>query len=231
MLEELKEIVCNANIDLIRNNLVINTWGNVSGIDRKKGLVIIKPSGLSFDKLKPEDMVIVKLETGEVVEGKWRPSSDTPTHLELYRNFLEIGGITHTHSINAVAFAQAGIDIPILGTTQADYFSGAIPCTRELLEEEVIGDYELNTGSVIVKTIKERKINPLSIPGIVIKNHGPFTWGENINKSVENAIVLECVAEMNFKTLLLNPNATIKKYILNKHYSRKHGPGAYYGQK
>ena len=231
MLENLKEIVCNANIDLIRHRLVINTWGNVSGIDREKGLVIIKPSGLAFDKLKPEDMVIVKLETGEVVEGKWQPSSDTPTHLELYRNFLEIGGITHTHSVNAVAFAQAGIDIPILGTTQADYFCGAIPCTRELLEKEVIEKYELNTGSVIVETIKKRNINPLSIPGILVKNHGPFTWGEDVESSVENAVVMECVAEMNIKTLFLNPKASIKQYVLDKHYYRKHGSGAYYGQK
>ncbi len=231
MLEELKNRVCKANIELVNHKLVINTWGNVSGINRDKGLVVIKPSGIAFNSIKAEDMIVVELETGKTIEGKWRPSSDTMTHLEIYKNFPEIGGITHTHSINAVAFAQAGIDIPVLGTTQADYFYGAIPCSRELYQHEVDKDYELNTGVVIVETLKGRKIQPLAVPGIVVRNHGPFTWGSDIEKSVENAIVMECVAEMNLKTLLLNPKASIKQYVLDKHYFRKHGNGAYYGQK
>ncbi|MBR1822608.1 MAG: L-ribulose-5-phosphate 4-epimerase [Ruminococcus sp.] len=231
MLEELKKEVCNANLELVRRGVVIYTWGNVSGIDREKGIVIIKPSGVDYSSMSPEDMVAVDLETGKTVEGKWNPSSDTKTHLEIYRNFPDAGGVTHTHSINAIAFAQAGMDIPALGTTHADYFYGGIPCTRALTEDEVKSDYELSTGKVIVETIRERNIEPLAVPGVVVRNHGPFTWGKNADASVYHAVVMENVAEMALKTLLLNPNAEMAQYILDKHYMRKHGPNAYYGQK
>lgn len=231
MLEELKEQVCEANLELNRRGIVIYTFGNVSGIDRETGLVVIKPSGIAYDIMKPEDMVVVDLETGNTVEGKWKPSSDTKTHLEIYRAFPEVGGITHTHSINAVAFAQAGLDIPALGTTHADYFYGAIPCTRELTKEEVEEAYELNTGKVIVECIKERGIDPMAVPGIVVKNHGPFSWGKGADAAVYHAVVMEAVAEMDLKTLLLNPDASMQQYVLDKHYMRKHGPRAYYGQK
>ena len=231
MLEELKEIVCAANLELAARGVVIYTWGNVSGIDREKGIMVIKPSGVDYDGMKPEDMVAVDLVTGEVAEGKWKPSSDTKTHLELYRQFPELGGITHTHSVNAVAFAQAGIDIPALGTTHADYFYGPVPCTRELTQAEVESDYELSTGKVIAETLKSRGISPLAVPGIVVKNHGPFTWGKDPAASVYHAVVLDTVAEMTLKTLLLNPQASMQQYILDKHYLRKHGPNAYYGQK
>ena len=231
MLEELKKQVCNANLELVRRGIVIYTWGNVSGIDRKKGIVVIKPSGVEYEGMKPEDMVLVDLESGKTVEGYWKPSSDTATHLELYRNFPEIGGITHTHSINAVAFAQAGMDIPALGTTHADYFYGDIPCTRELTVDEVKEAYEMNTGKVIVECLKERENNVLAIPGILVKNHGPFSWGKDANESVYHAVVMETIAEIVFKTLQLNPNATMQHYILDKHYQRKHGSNAYYGQR
>ena len=231
MLENLKEEVCAANLELVARGVVIYTWGNVSGIDRENGLVVIKPSGVDYAGMSPDDMVVVDLVTGETVEGKWKPSSDTKTHLELYRQFTEIGGITHTHSVNAVAYAQAGVDIPALGTTHADYFYGAIPCTRELTKEEVEEDYEFNTGKVIVETIKQRGIKPLAVPGIVVKNHGPFSWGKDANASVYHAVVMEKVAEMDLKTLLINSAASMQQYILDKHYMRKHGPNAYYGQK
>lgn len=230
MLTELKQEVCAANLELAARGVVIYTWGNVSGIDREKGLVVIKPSGVDYDGMKPEDMVVVDLETGETVEGKWKPSSDTKTHLELYRQFPSLGGITHTHSVNAVAFAQAGRDIPALGTTHADYFYGAVPCTRALTQAEVEADYELNTGKVIVETLRARGIEPLSVPGIVVRNHGPFTWGKDAAASVYHAVVLDTVAEMSLKTLLLNPEAAMPQYILDKHYYRKHGANAYYGQ-
>lgn len=231
MLEQLKEEVCAANLELVARGVVIYTWGNVSGIDREKGLVVIKPSGVDYACMSPDDMVVVDLLTGKTVEGKWKPSSDTKTHLELYKEFKEIGGITHTHSVNAVAFAQAGVDIPALGTTHADYFYGAIPCTRELSEEEVDEDYELNTGKVIVETIKQRGIDPIAVPGIVVKNHGPFSWGKDAEDSVYHAVVMEKVAEMDLKTLIINPSTNMQKYILDKHYMRKHGSNAYYGQK
>ena len=230
MLEQLKKDVCAANLELAARGVVIYTWGNVSGIDREKGLVVIKPSGVDYDGMKPEDMVVVDLMTGKTVEGKWNPSSDTKTHLELYRRYSAIGGITHTHSVNAVAFAQAGMDIPALGTTHADYFYGAVPCTRSLTQAEVEADYELNTGVVIAEALEERGIEPLSVPGIVVKNHGPFTWGKDPAQSVYHAVVLDTVAEMTLKTLLLNPKAEMPQYILDKHYLRKHGPNAYYGQ-
>lgn len=231
MLEDLKEQVCEANLELVRRGVVIYTWGNVSGIDREEGLVVIKPSGVDYDGMKPEDMVVVDLVSSKVVEGNYKPSSDTPTHLELYRAFSTIGGITHTHSLNAVAFAQAGLDIPALGTTHADYFYGPIPCTRELTHEEVENAYELNTGKVIIECVKEREINPMAVPGILVKNHDPFSWGADAAASVYHAVVMEVVAEMNIKTLILNPDAAMKQYILYKHYMRKHGPNAYYGQK
>jgi len=230
VLEELKKQVCEANLELVRRGVVTYTWGNVSEIDRNTGLVVIKPSGVAYDGMKPEDMVVVDLESGKVVEGSYRPSSDTPTHLELYRAFPTIGGITHTHSTNAVSFSQAGADIPALGTTHADYFYGEIPCTRELTEGEVSDNYELNTGKVIVETIKNRRIDPMAIPGINVRNHGPFAWGNDAGDSVYHAVVMEVVAEMALKTMFLNPEASMKQYVLNKHYFRKHGVNAYYGQ-
>lgn len=230
MLEELKKQVCEANLELVRRGMVLYTWGNVSGIDRDNGLVVIKPSGVEYDGMKSEDMVVVDLMTGDKVEGRYKPSSDTDTHLELYKAFPSIGGITHTHSINAVAFAQAGIDIPALGTTHADYFYGPIPCTRELSRQEVEEAYEANTGKVIVEALKERSIEPTAVPGIVVKNHGPFSWGKDAATSVYHAVVMEVVSEMNLKTLMLNPEASMAQYVLDKHYKRKHGPNAYYGQ-
>ena len=231
MLEELKRQVCDANLELNRRGIVIYTFGNVSGVDRKTGLIVIKPSGIDYAIMQPEDMVVVDLKTGETVEGKWKPSSDTKTHLEIYRAFPEIGGLAHTHSINAVAFAQAGLDIPALGTTHADYFYGAIPCTRELTREEVEEAYEMNTGKVIVECIRERGIEPMVVPGIVVKNHGPFSWGKDADAAVYHAVIMEAVAEMAQKTLMLNPRASMQQYVLDKHYMRKHGPRAYYGQK
>lgn len=231
MLEKLKEQVCEANLELMRRGVVIYTWGNVSGIDREKGLIVIKPSGVDYDGMKPEDMVVVDLMTGETIEGNYKPSSDTATHLELYRAFPSIGGISHTHSINAVAFAQAGLDIPALGTTHADYFYGSIPCTRELTEEEVEEAYEVNTGKVIVECINNRDIDPVAVPGIVVKNHGPFSWGKDPTAAVYHAVVMEVVAEMDIKTLILNPQSSMAQFVLDKHYMRKHGPTAYYGQR
>ena len=231
MLETLKAQVCNANLELVKRGVVIYTWGNVSGIDREKNLVVIKPSGVDYDRMSPDDMVVVDIHTGDVVEGRYKPSSDTPTHLEIYRAFPEIGGISHTHSVNAVAFAQAGIDIPALGTTHADYFYGSIPCTRELSKDEVEEEYEVNTGKVIVECINSRGIDPMAVPGIIVNNHGPLAWGKDADQSVYHAVVMDVVAEMDIKTLSINPRASMQRYILDKHYSRKHGPGAYYGQK
>lgn len=231
MLEELKKIVCDANLELVTRGVVIYTWGNVSGISKDRKYMVIKPSGIKYDVMHPEDMVVISVKSGKRVEGRWNPSSDTKTHLELYRKYFQINGIVHTHSTNAVAFAQAGIDIPALGTTHADYFYGDIPCTRELTKEEVETDYELNTGKVIVETIENRNINPLDVPGIVVKNHGPFAWGDSPDNAVYNAVVMEKVAEMDLKTLSLNPKAKMQDYILDKHYKRKHGVNAYYGQK
>ena len=230
MLEGLKKQVCVANLELVQRGVVIYTWGNVSGIDRKENLMVIKPSGVDYNGMKPEDMVVVDLETGKKVEGNYNPSSDTPTHLALYRAFPSIGGVTHTHSVNAVAFAQAGMDIAALGTTHADYFYGAIPCTRALTKEETENAYELNTGKVIVECFEERKLDPTAVPGVLVRNHGPFAWGNDAASSVYHAVVMEVVAEMNLKTLRLNPAAAMPSYILDKHYKRKHGPDAYYGQ-
>ncbi len=229
MLEELKEEVCKANLDLVKHGLVIFTWGNVSGIDREKGLVVIKPSGVSYDNMKPEDMVVVDLESGEVVEGHLKPSSDTPTHLALYRAFKEIGGVVHTHSTYATAWAQACIDLPNIGTTHADYFHDAVPCTRRMTEDEVMGEYELETGNVIVETFRE--INPMHTPGVLVCNHGPFTWGKDPHEAVHNAVVLEQIAKMAFISFSVNPSLTMDRNLVEKHFSRKHGPNAYYGQK
>lgn len=231
MLEALKKRVCDANLELVSKGVVLYTWGNVSGIDRERGLVVIKPSGVSYEQMCPEDMVTVDLHTGERIDGKWAPSSDTATHLKLYRQYPGLGGIVHTHSANAVAFAQAGMAIPALGTTHADYFYGDIPCTRELRREEVETDYEANTGKVIIETLEHTGCDPLAIPGAVVKNHGPFAWGNSPENAVYHAVVMEKVAEMAIKTLILNENSQMNSYILDKHYTRKHGPNAYYGQK
>ncbi len=230
MLEALKETVCEANLELSRRGVVLYTWGNVSGIDRARGLVVIKPSGVPYQGMQPSDMVVVDLE-GCIVEGTLRPSSDTPTHLELYKAFPEIGGVVHTHSTHAVVFAQAGMEIPPLGTTHADYFYGAVPVSRSLTRDEVQEAYEKNTGRVIVETVKEMGREPLAVPGVLVRNHGPFTWGKDPEEAVYHSVVLEEIAEMAWKTLQLNPAAALPPYILEKHYQRKHGPCAYYGQK
>jgi L-ribulose-5-phosphate 4-epimerase len=213
MLEELKKEVCEANLELVRKGIVIYTWGNVSGISEDRKYMVIKPSGVDYDGMTWEDMVVVDIETGERIEGKWKPSSDTDTHLELYRRYDKIKGIVHTHSINAVAFAQAGLPIPALGTTHADYFYGDIPCTRELTQAEVEEAYERNTGKVIIETIEGLNIDPAAVPGIVVKNHGPFAWGKSPANAVYNAVVMETVAEMDLKTLMLNPLASIARYV------------------
>ena len=230
MLEALKQAVYEANIDLVHHGLVLFTWGNVSGIDRETGFVVIKPSGVSSDTMKADDMTVVSLD-GKIVEGRWRPSSDTPTHLELYKAYPALGGIVHTHSTHATAFAQAGRAIPAYGTTHADYFYGNIPCTRTLTRNEVDEDYEANTGKVIIDEVRRRGYDVMSIPGIVVRNHGPFTWGKDGMNSVFNSVVMEKIAEMALHTLFLSPNASLPQYILDKHYNRKHGANAYYGQK
>ena len=227
MLEELKNKVCEANLELVRHGLVIFTWGNVSAIDRKSGLVVIKPSGVSYDNMKPDDMVVVDLD-GKVVEGSLRPSSDTPTHLVLYKAFREIGGVVHTHSTYATSWAQAGRDIPNIGTTHADYFHDAVPCTADMTEAEVKGDYELETGNVIVRRFEG--LNPVHTPGVLVKNHGPFTWGGDAAEAVHNAVVLEQVAKMAYIAYGVNPYLTMNPLLVEKHFSRKHGPDAYYGQ-
>ena len=230
MLEELKEKVFRANLDLVKHNLVIFTWGNVSGIDREKGLVVIKPSGVDYDVMKASDMVVVDLETSAVVEGDLNPSSDTPTHLVLYRAFPEIGGIVHTHSTYATAWAQAGKDIPNIGTTHADYFHDEIPCTGDMVESQM-AEYEKETGVVIVDRIRSGNINPVHTPGVLVKNHGPFSWGKNPDNAVYNAVVMEQVAKMAFVSFCVNPETTMNPLLVEKHFSRKHGPNAYYGQK
>ena len=229
MLEELKERVFKANLDLVKQGLVIFTWGNVSGIDREKGLVVIKPSGVDYDVMKASDMVVVDLETGKVVEGDLNPSSDTPTHLVLYKAFPHIKGVVHTHSTYATAWAQAGKDIPNIGTTHADYFYKDIPCTGDMTEAEVKGDYELETGNVIVKRFEG--IDPDTTPGVLVKNHGPFSWGTSPANAVYNAKVMEQCAKMAFVSMVVNPDTTMNPLLVEKHYSRKHGPNAYYGQK
>ncbi|WP_446663311.1 L-ribulose-5-phosphate 4-epimerase [Geobacillus sp. CCR] len=228
MLEKLKQAVLEANLQLPQYRLVTFTWGNVSGIDRERGLVVIKPSGVAYDKLTIDDMVVVDL-NGNVVEGGLKPSSDTPTHLWLYKQFPEIGGIVHTHSTWATVWAQAGKGIPALGTTHADYFYGEIPCTRPMTNEEIQGAYELETGKVITETF--RFLDPLQMPGVLVHGHGPFAWGKDPANAVHNAVVLEEVAKMAARTYMLNPNAQpISQTLLDRHYLRKHGANAYYGQ-
>ncbi len=229
MLEGLKEIVWKANLDLVRFGLVTLTFGNASGRDRKSGLVAIKPSGVSYEKMEPSDIVLLDL-SGKTVEGELRPSSDAPTHLELYRAFPEIGGIAHTHSECAAMFAQAGREIPCLGTTHADIFHGPVPVTRRLRRAEVLKEYEKNTGKVIAERFG--KLNPREIPGVLVAGHGPFTWGETVAEAVENSLLLEKIARMALGTLLLQPSRGVfPAYLLEKHFRRKHGPDAYYGQK
>ncbi|MDD5938461.1 MAG: L-ribulose-5-phosphate 4-epimerase [Clostridiales bacterium] len=235
MLEELKQQVCEANLLLPRYDLVTFTWGNVSGIDRSSGLVVIKPSGVPYEGMAPEDMVVVDLD-GRIVEGKYKPSSDTATHLELYRAWNEVGGIVHTHSRWAASFAQAGRGIPAMGTTQGDYFYGEVPCTRAMTAEEIgtpedRDSYEKNTGKVIVETFSEQKIPPMAVPGVLVNSHGPFTWGKDPMEAVHNAVVLEEVAFMDFHALMLEPGrGSMQRELLDKHYLRKHGKDAYYGQ-
>ena len=227
MLKKLKNKVCQANLDLVEHGLVLFTWGNVSAIDRNKGLVIIKPSGVSYDVMKPEDMVVVDLE-GKVVEGKFKPSSDTATHVALYKSFKDIGGIVHTHSEWATIWAQAGKPVPALGTTHADYFYGSIPCTRKLTASEIETSYEKETGNVIVETFAE--LDPNAIPGVLVNNHGPFAWGKDAHDAVHNAVVMEAVSKMAYYTLKINDVPSIDQQLLDKHYLRKHGKNAYYGQ-
>lgn len=229
MLEQLKQEVFEANLLLPKHNLVTFTWGNVSGIDREKGLVVIKPSGVEYDTMTAEDMVVVDLKTGEVVEGKWKPSSDTPTHLALYNAFEGLGGIVHTHSRWATSFAQAGVGVMPLGTTQGDYFYGEIPCTRPMTAEEIAGEYEKETGNVIIETFEGK--NPDEIPAVLVFSHGPFAWGKSPMEAVHNAVVLEEISFMNFHAMALNPNVKhMQQELLDKHYLRKHGKNAYYGQ-
>lgn len=230
MLEQLKTQVCQANLALVAEGLVIQTWGNASGVDRQRGLMAIKPSGVPYDGMKPGHMVLVSLADGKVVEGKLKPSSDTPTHLELYRAFSEIGGVVHTHSLYATAWAQARRTIPSYGTTQADYWFGDVPCTRPMTAAEIKNDYEKNTGAVIIETF--RNMNPMEHPAVLVASHGPFTWGKTPADAVHNAGVLEFVARLASETLRINPKTRpMQNVLLNKHFLRKHGAGAYYGQK
>lgn len=228
---QLKEQVLEANLDLPRYGLVTFTWGNVSGIDRERGLVVIKPSGVPYDRLRVDDLVVLNLE-GEVVEGKLKPSSDTPTHLTLYRAFPQIGGIVHTHSPWATSWAQAGRSIPALGTTHADYFYGEIPCTRAMTDAEISGAYEMETGEVIIETLRQHAIDPAFMPGILVNSHAPFAWGSDAHEAVHNAVVLEEVAKMALHTYQLNPRqAPMNQTLLDRHFLRKHGANAYYGQR
>ena len=230
MLEDLKRQVCKANLDLVREGLVLQTWGNASAVDRERGLVVIKPSGVAYDGMKSEHMVVISLESGKVLEGGLKPSSDTPTHLVLYRAFKNIGGVVHTHSLYATAWAQAKRGIPSYGTTQADYWYGDVPCTRLMTPAEIESDYEANTGQVIVETFKS--LDPLQHPAVLVASHGPFAWGKDIESAVHNAVVLEFVARLAGETLRLNPQIEpMQSTLLDKHFLRKHGPKAYYGQK
>jgi L-ribulose-5-phosphate 4-epimerase len=232
MLEQLKAQVCQANLDLVKEGLVIQTWGNVSGVDRARGLLVIKPSGVPYVIMKPKHMVVVLLKTGKVVEGNLKPSSDTPTHRVLYRAFPEIGGVVHTHSLYATAWAQARKGIPSYGTTQADYWYGDVPCTRLLTAKEIKTDYEANTGGVIVETFKRLKLDPMQHPAVLVASHGPFTWGKDAHDAVHNTVVLEFIARLASETLRINPKTKpMQSVLLDKHFLRKHGPGAYYGQK
>lgn len=225
-LTALKKVVFDANLELVKHGLVIFTWGNVSAIDREKGIVVIKPSGVSYDEMKAEQMVVIDMD-GTVLEGTLKPSSDTATHLELYKAFPEIGGVVHTHSTYATAWAQAGCDIPNIGTTHADYFSQEIPCTRDMTETEM-AEYEKETGKVIIERFKG--MNPNHVPAVLVKNHGPFSWGKDAHDAVHNAVVMEQVAKMAYIAYGVNPNLAMNPLLIKKHFFRKHGPGAYYGQ-
>lgn len=232
MLKELRNIVYEANMELPKRGLVTYTWGNTSGVDRERGLMVIKPSGVKYEDLSPENMVVISLEDGSCIEGEYNPSSDTKTHLELYRSFPNIGGIVHTHSPYAVGWAQAGEDIPCFGTTQADYFYGSVPCVRHLTPKEIDEGYEMNTGKVIIETFKERKLDPIAIPGAICFSHGPFAWGKDPAQAVYHAVVLEEIAKMATFTRMVKPDAApAPQHYLDKHYMRKHGPNAYYGQR
>jgi L-ribulose-5-phosphate 4-epimerase len=232
VLEKLKAEVCKANLDLVTEGLVIQTWGNASGIDRARRLVVIKPSGVPYDGMKPEHMVVVSLADGKVVEGNLKPSSDMPTHLVLYRAFPQIGGVVHTHSLYATAWAQACQPLLAYGTTQADYWYGDVPCTRKMRPSEIKNDYEANTGEVIVETFKKLKFDPMQHPAVLVAYHGPFAWGQSVAEAVHNAGVLEYIARLNSETLRLNPKVQpMPPALLDKHFLRKHGPNAYYGQK
>ncbi len=231
MLERLKTQVCEANLQLEREGLVVQTWGNVSGIDRAKGLVVIKPSGIPYSEMNASHMVVVALDSGKVVEGSLNPSSDTPTHLVLYRAFEGIGGVVHTHSLHATAWAQAKLAIPPYGTTQADYCYGDVPCTRLLSSQEIQSEYEANTGHVIVETFRKLELDPMQRPGVLVASHGPFTWGKDAHDAVHNAVALDFVARLATETLRVNPQVKpMQSALLDKHFLRKHGPGAYYGQ-
>nr|WP_236674748.1 L-ribulose-5-phosphate 4-epimerase [Enterococcus sp. BWR-S5] len=230
-MEALKEEVYYANLELPKQGLIKYTWGNVSGIDREKGLFVIKPSGVDYETLKPSDMVVCDLE-GNVVEGEMNPSSDTPTHAVLYKKYTEIGGIVHTHSAWATIWAQAGLDVPAMGTTHADTFYGSVPCARFLTQEEIDKGYEKETGNVIIETFEQRGIDPMAVPGVLLHGHGPFTWGKNADSAVMNAVVLDEVCKMNLFARQLNHfSEELPQRILDKHYLRKHGKDAYYGQK
>ncbi len=229
--ERLRSEVYRANLDVTRAGLVVLTWGNVSGVDRRAGVMAIKPSGVDYDRLRPEDIVVLSLQDGRTVDGRLRPSSDTPTHLALYRAFPQAGGVVHTHSTYATAWAQAGRDLPCLGTTHADHFRGAVPTPRALTAGEVRGDYEANTGLVIIECFRQRRLDPVAVPAALVRGHGPFAWGAGPAEAVGNAIALESVARMALAALQLNPRARpLPAHVLNKHYLRKHGPGATYGQ-
>ena len=228
-MKHLKQLVYEANLELVRHQLVLMTWGNASAMDRDRGWVVIKPSGVSYHEMTAEQMVVVDLD-GNVIDGQLKPSSDTATHLVLYRHFPEIGGVVHTHSTFATSWAQAQRAIPNIGTTHADYFSREIPCTRPMTEVEIRGDYETETGNVIIECFREHKINPAHVPGVLVSNHGPFAWGNNVADAVHNAVVLEEVAKMALLTHSLNPQLPMNPALIEKHFSRKHGPNAYYGQ-
>lgn len=231
MLEKLKTEVCKANLDLVAQGLVLRTWGNVSGIDRERGLIVIKPSGVPYAGMKPRHMVVVSLADGNVVEGNLKPSSDTPTHRVLYQAYPSIGGVVHTHSLYATAWSQACKSLPCYGTTQADYWHGEVPCTRKMKPVEIKQNYELNTGKVIIETFKKMNCDPGQHPSVLVASHGPFSWGHNPNNAVHNAAVLEFIARLASETLRINPNTSpIKTALIDRHFSRKHGPGASYGQ-
>ena len=227
MLDKLKTVVYKANLDLVKNGLVVHTWGNVSGRDKESGLIVIKPSGVSYESMKPDDMVVID-QKGKVIEGKFKPSTDAPTHLLLYKAYESLGGVVHTHSSYATSWAQAGRAIPPFGTTHADHFYGEVPCTRVLTKKEIENDYEINTGKIIIEKMGDN--NPLTVPSVLVNGHGPFCWGKDAENAVYNAVALEEIAKMAFYTVMLGKTEPIDKFLLDKHFKRKHGSGAYYGQ-